>query len=70
MKYKISKKGQKLWKQAKKIIPGGTMLFSKRPDVFLPNKWPSYFRSAKGCVVEDLDGKRYYDVSIIQSHYI
>ena len=41
------------------------MLFSKRPDVFLPNKWPSYFRSAKGCVVEDLDGKRYYDVSIM-----
>ena len=43
MQYKISKKGQKLWKQAKKIIPGGTMLFSKRPELFLPNIWPTYF---------------------------
>ena len=40
------------------------MLFSKRPDVFLPNKWPSYLE-VQGCVVEDLDGKRYYDVSIM-----
>ncbi len=57
--------GQKIWSKAKRYIAGGNMLFSKRPDVFLPNKWPSYFRSAKGCVVEDLDGKKYYDVSIM-----
>ena len=29
-----------------KIIPGGTMLF-KNPDLFLPNKWPAYFKKAK-----------------------
>ena len=33
--------GQKLYKRAKKIIPGGTMLLSKRPEMFLPEKWPS-----------------------------
>ena len=29
-------KGQKLWNEAKKIIPGGNMLLSKRPEMFLP----------------------------------
>ena len=57
--------GQKVWNRAKKSIAGGNMLFSKRPDVFLPDKWPSYFKKAKGCIVEDLDGKKYYDVSIM-----
>ena len=47
--------GQKVWNRAKKSIAGGNMLFSKRPDVFLPDKWPSYFKKAKGCIVEDLD---------------
>ena len=28
--------GQKMWRRANKIIPGGTMLFSKNPDLFLP----------------------------------
>src|SRR5262245_7935272 len=27
--------GQKLWKRAKKVIPGGNMLLSKRPEMFL-----------------------------------
>ena len=27
--------GQKVWKKAKEVIPGGTMLFSKNPDLFL-----------------------------------
>ena len=35
--------GQKLYKRAKQIIPGGTMLLSKRPEMFLPDHWPSYF---------------------------
>ena len=57
--------GQKLWHKAKNFIAGGNMLFSKRPDVFLPNSWPSYFKRAKGCIIEDLEGKKYYDVSIM-----
>ena len=28
--------GAKLWQQAKKIIPGGNQLLSKRADMFLP----------------------------------
>ena len=40
--------GQKLYKRAKKIIPGGNMLLSKRPEMFLPEKWTSYFSKSKG----------------------
>jgi len=58
-------KGQKLYKRAKRIIPGGTMLLSKRPEMFLPNIWPSYFSKSKGCKVWDLDGKEYVDMSIM-----
>lgn len=58
-------KGQELYKKAKKIIPGGTMLLSKRPEMFLPNLWPSYYSKAKGCSVWDLDGNLLTDVSIM-----
>ncbi len=57
--------GQKLWKRAKKVIPGGSMLLSKRSEMFLPKFWPSYFSKAKGCKVWDLDGKEYIDMSIM-----
>ncbi len=57
--------GQKLWKRAKKIIPGGNMLLSKRSEMFLPNFWPSYFSKASGCKVWDLDNNMYTDVSIM-----
>ena len=57
--------GQQLYKKAKKLIPGGTMLLSKRPEMFLPEQWPSYFRKAKGCKVWDLDGNKYIDMSIM-----
>ena len=60
-----SKKGQKLWKKAKTIIPGGNMLLSKRSEMFLPNLWPSYFSKAKGCKVWDLDNNMYFDMSIM-----
>ena len=39
--------GQKLYKRAKKIIPGGNMLLSKRPEMFLPEKWPAYLAKRK-----------------------
>jgi glutamate-1-semialdehyde 2,1-aminomutase len=57
------KKGPELWDKAKKIIPGGNMLLSKRAEMFLPEHWPAYFSKAKGCEVWDLDGKRYTDMS-------
>ncbi len=57
--------GQELYKKAKNLIPGGTMLLSKRPEMFLPDQWPSYFSKAKGCKVWDLDGKELIDMSIM-----
>ena len=58
-------KGQQLYKKAKTLIPGGTMLLSKRPEMFLPENWPSYYSKAKGCEVWDLDGKKYIDMTIM-----
>ena len=57
--------GQKVWKRAQKIIPGGTMLFSKNPDLFLPDKWPAYFSKSKGYKVWDLDGNCFTDLSFM-----
>ncbi len=58
-------KGQKLYKRAKKIIPGGTMLLSKRPEMFLPDQWPAYFSKSSGINVWDLDKNKYRDMSIM-----
>ena len=58
-------KTQKLWRRAKQIIPGGNMLLSKRPELFLPNKWPAYFIKSKDCYVWDLDLKKYLDISLM-----
>lgn len=60
-----SGKGQLLYKKAKKIIPGGTQLLSKRPEMFLPDYWPAYYSKAKGCKIWDLDGNEYIDVSFM-----
>ena len=44
----IMNTGQKLWTRAKKAIPGGSMLLSKRPEMFLPDYWPVYFKKTEG----------------------
>ena len=54
---------QTLYEKAKKIIPGGTQLLSKRPETFLPDLWPAYYEKAKGCKVWDLDGNKYTAMS-------
>jgi len=59
------RKGQDLYKKAKTLIPGGTMLLSKRPEMFLPNNWPSYFSKAKGCKIWDLDNQELLDMTIM-----
>ena len=56
---------QELYEKAKKIIPGGTQLLSKRPEMYLPGKWPAYYSRAKGCEVWDLEGNHYYDACIM-----
>ena len=60
-----SNSGHKLWNKAKHIIPGGNMLLSKRPELFLPERWPSYFSKTRGCHVWDLDGNRFTDMCIM-----
>ncbi len=56
-------KGQELYKKAKMLIPGGTQLLSKRPEMYLPDYWPSYYSKAKGCEIWDLDGNHYFDMT-------
>src|SRR5713226_9112260 len=58
-------KGQELYRRAKKLIPGGTQLLSKRPELFLPDQWPSYFSTARGVEVTDVDGNTYIDMSMM-----
>ena len=58
-------KGWDFFTRACKVIPGGTQLLSKRPSMFLPDQWPSYFSKAKGVEVTDLDGKTYIDMSMM-----
>jgi len=53
--------GAELYLKAKKMIPGGTQLLSKRPERFLPDLWPAYYKKAKGCEIWDLDGNHFYD---------
>ena len=55
---------QDLYRHAKTIIPGGTQLLSKRPEMTAPNQWPAYFREARGCEIWDLDGRHYYDCGL------
>jgi len=57
--------GQRLWQKAKRLIPGGNQLLSKRAEMFLPEQWPAYYSKAKGCEVWDLDGNKYTDMSIM-----
>ena len=56
--------GQKLYARARERIPGATQLFSKRQELYLPGKWPTYYSSAKGCRIKDLDGNEYRDFTM------
>lgn len=56
-----SSSGVRLWERAKTLIPGGNQLLSKRAEMFLPGRWPAYYKRAKGCEIWDLDDRHYYD---------
>jgi len=60
----MTNQGHDLYKKARKYIPGGTQLLSKRPEMFLPEQWPSYYSKAKGVEVWGVDGHKYIDMSI------
>lgn len=57
--------GVNLYKRAKQLMPGGTQLLSKRPEMFAPEVWPAYYSRAKGYKVWDLDGRELIDMSIM-----
>ena len=52
---------QQYYDHAKTLIPGGTQILSKRPELFLPNHWPAYYSKAKGIKIWDLDNRVYRD---------
>ena len=66
----VKNKTQNTWKKAKKIIPGGNMLLSKRPEMILPEKWPTYFSKAKDIYINDLNNNKYLDMMCIVGHNI
>ena len=55
---------QQTYREAKTLIPGGTQLLSKRPEMFAPDQWPAYYREARGCEVIDIEGNRFIDMSL------
>ncbi len=57
--------GTDLWARAKKLIPGGSMLLSKRAEMYLPQGWPAYFSRTEGCSVWDLDGREFKDLGLM-----
>ena len=57
--------GLKHWIRAKKVIPSGNSLLSKNPNLYHPDKWPTYYKRAKGCKVVSLDNIKYTDVSMM-----
>lgn len=59
----MTSKTQLLYNKAKLLIPGGTQLLSKRPELHLPEGWPAYYKKAEGCRLWDLDGNEYIDMS-------
>jgi glutamate-1-semialdehyde 2,1-aminomutase len=63
MSNKKPQKSLNLWQKAKKILPGGSQLLTKRAEMFLPDGWPAYYTDAKGVTVTDLDGNKYIDMS-------
>lgn len=58
-------RGEKLYRTAKRIIPGGNSLLSKRPEMFLPERWPNYFDRASGIKIWDLDDNMFLDMCIM-----
>jgi len=53
---------KKLYKKALKLIPSGTMLFSKKPELYLPDNWPTYYTKCKGLNIWDLKKRKLKDL--------
>tara|TARA_A100001015_G_scaffold15960_1_gene18699 strand:+ start:2865 stop:4844 length:1980 start_codon:yes stop_codon:yes gene_type:complete len=57
--------GNVIWNRAKKIIPGGSMVYSKRQENFVKASWPTYFKKTKGYKIWGIDGNIYTDLSLM-----
>ena len=55
----------KLWQNAKDLIPTGNNFLSKNPTSYYENIWPAYFTRASKKFVWDLDNKKYVDFSMM-----
>ena len=63
---KFKSNNKKLQEYAHKIIPGLSGLLGKRPEMYLPGgRWPTYYSKAKGLEIWDLQGKKYYDFTML-----
>jgi len=49
------------WKRALNVIPGGNTLLSKRPDIWLPNLWPTHYIKAQGIKITDITNRVFTD---------
>lgn len=50
-----------LYDRALQLLPGGTQLFSRRADRFVPGVTPMYLARAEGVRLWDIDGNEYLD---------
>lgn len=60
--YGLDEIGTELYLKAKTLMPQGCGLISKRPETFLPDRWPAYYQRAEGAFVWDLSGNKYLDM--------
>src|SRR5262245_7818857 len=54
-------RSQQLYEKARRLIPGGTQLVSRRPSRFASGTSPIYAVRAKGARFWDVDGNEYID---------
>ncbi len=58
------KKSLEMFKEAKKLIPGGVQLLSRRPIRFAYGVSPIFAERAKGAYFWDIDGNKYLDITM------
>lgn len=54
-------KSQELWKKAKRLIPSGTLTYSKAPERYVKGVYPIFIEQGRGCYVYSLEGNSYVD---------
>ena len=54
-------RSNEVYARAKALIPGGAQTVSKRPERYVPDKWPAYWDRALDAHIWDLDGNEYVD---------